>query len=647
MKCRNCDADLAEGTLKCPFCKELLDTSDNSIFDNYNFKYTINPEDQVKMIKNASNHSKKPLSGILKRRLKRRKKIVLHKKSNKHSQNKREHNDKKRGIFPLSPQNKMYVFFYGGILFLVLLVTGIFFAVGAIVNRERVIEPIVYTKENSMYLLCDNKNVLLTENTVDMNSVFSSLADGETVKLADVMQSENLVKNSENGMYTYYFENYDAASDSGSLNRIFNGRDKRAVSNNVHNSYILSPDGKSVLFLQSADENGDMGSLCYWNEDLEEPVRIASDIDKNTFVFSADGNYILYIRNYNYSSFGGDLCVVNVKNIEEESIVIDSEVYAVFGSDINENRFIYAKGFDDLSNTYDLYIKSEKSERVRIFEGAAKTPILPEKGNILITYAYGDGHMYSLHSVNLKNFDKIKIASQATDVLKTDEKNETVLYNKVYENYITDCYLYTKGNKTIKAAENITPVSAELAGINQFSYNDDLTSSVYISAFDENRFGGTLYIADLNKESENTVEISKDVYMCRISSDGKKVIYAKDYNSERDIFDLYAYSKNESVLIKEEVDASYFKVSKNRENYFIMENYEMTGPYGTLKIMNSNNKEKAAFENVWAYDSYGEEGVIFFTDFDAAEETWTIQTNNGNSKKSKVVGNGIDAVLYY
>lgn len=640
MKCRNCNADLADGAAKCPFCKELLTNSDNPMFDNFNFKYTITSEEQLKVIRDAANQGSGSVSTILKR--KPRKKITFRKKTKKSKAEK-----KKAGFSGLSPQNKMYVFFYGSILLLVALITGIIFGVGAIVNRERSINPIVYSKGNSIYLLCDKKNVLLTENTIDMNSVFSTLDGGEAKQMAEIMEKADLIKNSENGMYTYYFENYDAISNSGSLNRIFNGREKKAISNGVHNSYLLSPDGKSVLFLQSANKNGDMGSLCYWTQDMKEPVRIASDIDKNTFTFSQNGRYILYIRNYNYSDFGGDLCVYDTQKSEAESVMIDSEVYAVFGSDNNEDRFIYGKGYDKENKTYDLYIKNEKSERVKIFEKASKKPLFPKKGNTLVTYAYGDGKMYSLYSVSLKNFHKTKIASQATEVIKTDDENKTILYNKVYSNYITDCYLYTRGKKTVKAADNVVPAPKKLSGVNQFSYSDDLSLAVYISGFDKSRGGGTLNLIDLTRDSNNTVEISTDVYMCRISPDGKKVIYAKDYSPERDIFDLYAYSKNKSILLKEEVDASYFAMSKDRSNYFCMENYDMTGPYGTLNIFNAKNKKVAVFENVWAYDRFGDKGMIFFTDFNATKETWTVRMNNGESKKSKVIGSGIDAVLYY
>jgi len=640
MKCGNCNADLAEGVIKCPFCKELLTNADNSMFDNFNFKYTITSEEQLNVIKDAVNLGSGHMPAVLKR--KSRKKVTLRKKDRKSK------SDKKTNKFSgLSPQNKMYVFFYGSIFLLITIITGIFFGIGAIVNRERTINPIVYSKENSMYLVCDKKNVLLTENTIDMNSVFFSLDGGETKQIAEIMKKANLIKNSENGMYTYYFENYDATSNSGSLNRIFNGRKKRAISNGVHNSYILSPDGKSILFLQSANKNGDMGSLCYWAEDMDEPIRVASDIDKNTFVFSKNGRYILYIRNYNYSAFGGDLCVLDTEKLQEESIMIDSEVYAVFGSTKNEDKFIYGKGYDKENKTYDLYIKNQKSDRVKIFEAASKTPIFPEKGNTLITYAYGDGKMYSLYSLNLKNYDKTKIASQATEVIKADEENKTVLYNKVYDNYITDCYLYTRGQKTVKAADNVVPAPKKYSGVNQFSFSDDLTKAVYISGFDKNRGGGTLNIIDMTKESDNIVEISSDVYMCRISPDGKRVIYAKDYSPERDIFDLYAYSKNKSILLKEEVDASYFGISKDRGNYFCIENYDMTGPYGTLNILNAKNKEVAVFENVWAYDRYSDLGVLFFTDYNASEETWTVHINNGKSKKDRVIGSGIDAVLYY
>ena len=255
--------------------------------------------------------------------------------------------------------------------------------------------------------------------------------------------------------------------------------------------------------------------------------------------------------------------------------------------------------------------------------------------------------MYSLYSINLKNFDKTKIASQATEIIKTDEENKTILYNKVYDNYITDCYLYTRGQKTVKAADNVVPAPKTLSGVNQFSYSEDLSMAVYISGFDKGRAGGTLYAVDMTKESDNLTEISSDVYMCRISPDGKKIIYAKDYSQERDIFDLYAYSKNKSVLLKEEVDASYFGMSKDRDNYFCMENYDMTGPYGTLNISDMKNKNIAVFENVWAYDRYGDKGIIFFTDHNTSEETWTVRINNGKSKKNKVIGSGIDAVLYY
>ena len=639
MKCRNCDADLAEGVIKCPFCKELVINDENSMFENFNFKYTITSEEQLNAIREAANQGSSSVGTVIRR--KSGKKVVLR----KIRRNKKE---KKSFKFSgLSAQNKMYVAFYGGIILLIALITGIIFGVGAIVNRERTINPIVYTKGNSMYLVCDRKNVLLTENAIDKNSVFSSLDGDEAKQIAEILEKSNVIKNSENGMYTYYFENYDATSNSGSLNRIFNGRKKRAISNSVHNSYLLSPDGKSVLFLQSADKNGDMGSLCYWNEDMKEPVRIASDIDKNTFVFSKNGRYVLYIRNYSYSDFGGDLCVLDTENISGESIMIDSEVYAVFGSDKNEDNFIYGKDYNKEKSIYNIYMKNQKSERVKVFEGAAKKPILPEKGNILVTYAYGDGKMYSLYNVNLKNFDKTKIASQTTTVVKTDEENKTILFNKVYDNYITDCYLYTRGQKTVKIADNVVPAPKTLSGANLFSYCDDLSRAVYISGFDKSRYGGILYLTDTTKGSDDIGEISSDVYMCRISPDGKKVIYAKDYSPERDIFDLYEYSKGRSTLLREEVDASYFGVSKDRSNYFGMENYDMTGPYGVLNVYNTNNKQIGKFENVWAYDRYGDKGIIFFTDYNTAEETWRVNICNGRSKRAKTIDSGIDAVIYY
>lgn len=645
MKCKNCDADLSEGTIKCPFCKDILSTVDNPMFENFNFKYTITSEEQIKMIRNAANEGKSSFNSILKRNSgkKKRKKVFFFKKK-KHKRNKNK--GEKLSFSKLTPQHKMYICFYGGLFLILLIIAGIISGFSALINRERTINPVVYSKDNSIYLVYEKKDILLTDNAIDMNSAFSASNLDDETEISDIMKKANLIKNDESGMLTYYFENYDINSNSGSLNRIYNGRKKAPISNGVHNSFVLSPDGDGVLFLQNADKNGDMGNLCYWNSKMDEPKRIASDIDKNSFIYSENGKYILFIKNYNYATGGGDLCIITTDK-EEECITLDSGVYAVYGSDLNEKNFIYSKDYNKETKTFNLYIKDQKSDAIKFFEGAVKKPILPKKGKTILTYASGDEKMNALYAINLKNFGKTKIASQATEVVKTDDKNETLIYNKVYDKYITDCYFYTKGKKPVKAADNVIPAPSKLSGTNLFSYSDDFKKAVYISGFDKNRNGGTLYLVDLTKESDNIEEITTDAYMCRISQDGKKIVYAKDYSAQRDVFDLYVYSKGNSVLLEEEVDASYFGMTKDREYYFYLENHDMTGPYGKMKVFDIKGKEIASFENVWAFDRFADSDIIFFSNYLATDETWTVQTVKGGAKKAKIIGNKIDAVISY
>ena len=85
MKCKNCNADLADGVVKCPFCKELLTNADNSMFDNFNFKYTITSEEQLNVIRDAVNSGSSPLSTAIKRRP--HKKITFHKFSSHNYEN--------------------------------------------------------------------------------------------------------------------------------------------------------------------------------------------------------------------------------------------------------------------------------------------------------------------------------------------------------------------------------------------------------------------------------------------------------------------------------------------------------------------------------------------------------------------------------
>ena len=319
MKCHNCGADLTNDVIKCPFCKEILNGADNPKLDKCDFKYTITSEADMDLLKKTMEDSFKKPKLRKKIVFKGFKKIKIRRKSRK-SKNRQESSVErvKNEVKGLKPQTKMNIAFFGAIAVIVLLIAFITMGIGAFVNRDREITPIVYTKDNSMYLNIGKKPVLLTENVVDMNSVDNI---GE-LSLSQQIENKNIIKNSENGMYTSYFENYDLKGNSGSLIRIFNGKKKKVVSSSVHNSYLLSPDGKAVLFLQSADENGDMGNLCYWNDSMKEPLRIAVDIDKETFIFSTNGESVYYIRNYNYAEKGGDLCFFDLNTSETESALI-------------------------------------------------------------------------------------------------------------------------------------------------------------------------------------------------------------------------------------------------------------------------------------------------------------------------------------
>ena len=658
MKCHNCGADLTDDVKMCPFCKEPMLDMANPMFDKFDFKYTITSDEQIRIIRDAVNETsseKQNISKILKpagtrKKIRRIKKVDLRTRKNRRKRDK----SKKKGLVlgsafsNLSPQNKMYVAFYGAIALIVLVILCGVFLVGSIANRDRNIEPIAYCKDNSVYLNTGKKPVMLTDNAISLSSIFPEDASSEEeIVISDIIKKSNLIKNSENGMYTYFYENYDVQSSSGNLIRIFNGKKKKLVSNAVHNSFVISPDGKEVLFLHSADNNGDMGGLCYWNDKMDEPRRIASDIDKNTFMFSRDGKSVIYIRNYNYTTHGGDLCVINIENPESECVTIDSEVYEIYGTDLNGKKYIYSKAYDEEKKSYDLYVKTESSERVRIFEKASKKPVISDKVNGLLTYAYNDGKMYSLYDVDLKNYKAVKVASQITDIIKLSDDHKQILYNKVYStSRITDCYYYEKGKKTVKAADNVSILSSKYKYVSQFSVSDDFKTAVYISGFDENRGGGKLFKIDLTKDDENTEKISDDAYTCRISADGKRIIYGKDYSKARDSFDLYVYQSGKSINIKNDIESSFYGMSKNRENLIFIENYNHSGDLGVLNIINKKNKVEAVFSDVSAFANYGEKGVIFFKNQDNAGN-WEISISKGDGKKEKLIDKGVSAVIYH
>lgn len=644
MKCENCEAVLNDDVKSCPFCKEPLLKNSNPKLDGCDFKYTITSEADMNLLKETMNKSFKK-KHRLKKLFGRKRKIKITKKTGgkKADISIRSGKEKIAGAFSaVSPQNKMYIAFYGAIAVIVLLAVLVSFSVKAFVNRERNLTPVIYTKGNSSYLYCGKEPVLLTENTIDINS----LSDEDNVtSLPSVIESEGLAASSENGMYSYYFENYDIKTKSGSLVRIFNGRKKSAVSAAVHNSFVLSLDGKAVLFLQSADVNGDMGNLCYWNDKLKEPVKIAVDIDKNTFAFSENGSYVLFIRNYNYSEKGGDLCMYDLEDVEGESMVLDLGVKEVFGTDKSEDKIIYSKASENSEKLYDIYAITKSSERKTVFEKAVKKPIFSEKRDKLLVYAYNDESFCSLYSVSLKSNKSEKLASQMTTVIKTDGSFEKILYNKVYENKMIDCYLYTKGGKTTKIAENIKQASAELKGSNRFSVSDDLMSAVYISDFDDEKCGGKLYMSRIKSGEAKVTELADDVYTCRISPNGKNAVYGREYNKARESFDIYLYKKSASSLIEDNAEGAFFEITGDRKNVVFINDFEADGFSGTLNVIDLNGKTLVRAESCGAFSCVGENGVVYFNSYDEESSSWTLSFSQGKSKKD--IDSGADGLIRY
>lgn len=639
MKCFKCGADLTEGTEKCPFCKEILEEKTEGISGNFDFKYTITSKEQMKLIRDAVNSKEKKHFSFK----------PLPKADSK--KNKPKKAGKLKGnLKNISPQNKMYIFFYGTIFLIILLVLGIWTGAAAVANRKRTVYPIVYSKGNSIYMQYEKKNVLLTENAVDQNVLFNESEENKT-EVSEVknnsfesLAKEDTVKKSENGMYVYFYENYDIKKHSGSLIRIFNGKEKRVVANDVFNSYVLSQDGKEVLYLQSADENGDMGNLFYWNEKQKEPVKIAGDIDKNTFGFSKDGEGIVFLKNYNHKDRSGDLCVISKNKTTEESTILASEVSEFFCADFKRKIYFYSKNFDEKKGCYDLYIKrGEKA--AKLFEAAVKKPIVPEKGNEVLVYGYDDGDANLLYSVNYKNYAKNKIA-QVTDVLKTDEKNKKVIFNKVQENSVTDCYYYEPGRKILKIADNITAVSEENKGANLFSFSENFKKAAYITSFDNGKSGGKLCVVDLTKTKDNISEISDDVFSCYMSKDGKKLYFCKDYSKARQIFDVYSTNGKSIKNVAEDVESLFFAMTPNRKRGVFLKDSGIEGSFGCLYITDKNDNVREKYEKTDAFAVLEDESVVIFENGKESGNRDLSRTNKKGGKKT-IIDKDISGLLCY
>ena len=96
--------------------------------------------------------------------------------------------------------------------------------------------------------------------------------------------------------------------------------------------------------------------------------------------------------------------------------------------------------------------------------------------------------------------------------------------------------------------------------------------------------------------------------------------------------------KTSSVLVKKD-DVVNFKASE------YINNFDVNGFYGTLRIISMDGDKLYSVEKSGAFSCIGENGVLYFEEYNMEDDSWTI--SYVEKKKKKIVDTGVDGLVLY
>ena len=689
MKCLECGADIYEGIKKCPYCKTPTQSmTEDEKFRNFDFKYTFTSEEQVRKLRDTVRGGKKSpkkknriekffadrraAKRAARRAARRSARIVAQvspdvpgteakvaastkkpitrvKKREKTANTSKKSRLKKINFKGFKSIDKKVKRIGALAVALVAFIWIIVAVAGLFSSKDNTVPSYTYITDNSMYMVYKGKNVLISENVINESNIRKLSETGNPGAAELAAKNAGLVKTTKDRTVTYFFEDYDLETNSGRLCMIKKGNAKKInkIADAVHNSIIMTEDGKGVLYLQTTDQNGDMGVLYYWEAGMKEPYKIATDIDHGTFEFADKGGYAIFLQNLNRVEMSGDLYAKNLKKLKEEKVKLDSDVCKLFGSSQDGNSHLYAKEYNPEDGTFYVTAINKKNRILQLGTKTKKNPFIQKKKNFIYILGAEEDGTNTLYNVDVNSAQKEEISSGVSNILMLSKDEKTVIYDKVYSGKVAAYYAYTKGKQPLKIAENVVVDYNVVANKPQMAASFDANKILYISEFESFKGGGTLMLCEHKKGKKTTEkQIAEDVYACFRAKDDK-FIFLKDYSTSRKVCDVYLLEGDEMTLLKKEVSPQMFGVTKSGDNIYYISNYSAENGYGTLEKMDLKGNVQELASEVVGFDITATDDVLFYKNRNTEDGSFDLHLIKKDKNNWELINKGVDRVLTY
>lgn len=482
-------------------------------------------------------------------------------------------------------------------------------------------------------------------------ALYQKKVSGQSVQVSDSLISDPesgfssynyTVKQSENGKVTYFLENFSTETFAGTLYATYNNKDKVKIADNVVQGYIISDDGKTVVYMADIDVDTAVGPLfCYTKGG--EPQQIANTALYQTFAISPNGKYISFVENYNEETYTGEYYIVKIGS---SPVKIDDEV--VSGAAVsNKGETLYLKNLNEDSYTCDLYIASASKEPTFISSGVSENYVIAsEFSNKAAFVTMDENQVYNFYSTKGGSEPKI-VLDDIMGFFSVDVENDTYLIAKMAEGADPS----TEGPNMLLKKKNKQPVTIAkgLYTPQHASASYDFKTIYYLNNYDSDSGTGTL---NVRKEGifgmSKTDVIAEGVSAFRATRDGKAAVYITNANSENNTGTINAYVNNKSKVIAENVSTSAYKLSQNSKSILYISDINTETYIGNLYCASTtgSSEPKVIDSDVYAsFYSRSDKNAIYFKNPNTDNATYDLYIWKGRGTPEQI-DTGISMVLF-
>ena len=340
---------------------------------------------------------------------------------------------------------------------------------------------------------------------------------GAIVKV-DSKVSENEYQYSQDGKYLLYLKNNENGEKDLML---YNGKEKICVDSNVMKIVSVFND-MSVMYFKNNPVNNLDSELYGWDKE-DGTKKIADDVYMGYLEKNEDLGAVSFLTGKTEQH----IFTLNMFSEEKGRSVVDTNVSAVFDTDLTHQNFLYAKNKTEKNAMGELYIKfgSKTPQKVSasiynqsqvLCSDDFKTVVYIEnydiqnKSGVLCKKQFNDGKIISREKIdeNASEFALSRDGKVCSYLKNLDQKRNGELY----------CY---KDGKCVYVSKNVQ------------NYNHKLMMSgkklYYLKNYDVENSGGDLYVANITG-SVVPVKIDENVLNNFYFRGDDSILYLKDYH---------------------------------------------------------------------------------------------------------------------